>query len=48
MVKIPEKLIGDTKRIIQWKLFLDECGLSKVQLSSEELKKLLKALFLRK
>ncbi len=40
MVKIPKKLKVETKRLIRLKLFLRECGLSKVKLSSEEIREL--------
>ncbi len=43
MKNIPKKLIKETKQIIRLRLFLNECGLGKIPLSSEYLKRLKKA-----
>jgi len=41
---LTKKLIKETKQLINLRFFLNECGLSKVHLSSKALRKLLKAL----
>jgi len=38
-----KKLIEETKRIIRWRLFLDECGLRRYYISEKNLLRLSKA-----
>jgi hypothetical protein len=37
------KLIAETKRIIRWRLFLDECGLSRYHVSAKNILRLSKS-----
>lgn len=34
------KLIAETKRIMRWRIFLDECGLSRYNFSAKDLLRL--------
>jgi hypothetical protein len=48
MIKVPKKLIEETKRLIRLRLFLNECGLSRYHFSVGELRQVLKTLSLGK